>query len=184
MPVEESFTPATPVASNSPLVHLPIIPMMIAGIGAQFLGMAHRAIEVTIEILRNKVSVDPGTSIHERPGVLADIASYSAAVAAARSHLHASMAALWNKVRDQLPTVEDRAALFSAGQYAAAVARASVVAMHAAAGTTALYVDCPLERSIRDLQTMDRHIAAQPIWLEDAGRVLLGYQPINPLFMI
>jgi alkylation response protein AidB-like acyl-CoA dehydrogenase len=184
VPVEDSFTPAPPVASNSPLVQLPIIPMMIAGIGAQFLGMARAAIAVTIEILRNKVSVDPGASIHERPGVLADIASYSAAVAAARSHLHASMAALWDKVREQLPTVEDRAALYSAGLYAAAVARASVVAMHAAAGTTALYVDCPLERSIRDLQTMDRHIAAQPIWLEDAGRVLLGYEPINPLFMI
>jgi hypothetical protein len=56
--------------------------------------------------------------------------------------------------------------------------------MHAAAGTTALYVDCPLERSMRDLQAMDRHIAAQPVWMEDAGRVLLGHEPINPLFMI
>jgi alkylation response protein AidB-like acyl-CoA dehydrogenase len=184
VPVEDSFTPAPPVASDSPLVQLPIIPMMIAGIGAQFLGMARTAIAVTIEILRNKVSVDPGASIHERPGVLADIASYTAAVAAAGSHLHASMAAMWDKVRHQLPTAEDRAALYSAGLYAATVARASVVAMHAAAGTTALYVGCPLERSIRDLQTMDRHIAAQPIWLEDSGRVLLGHEPINPLFMI
>ena len=56
--------------------------------------------------------------------------------------------------------------------------------MHAAAGTTALYVDCPLERSLRDLQTMERHITAQPVWLEDAGRVLLGHEPTNPLFMI
>jgi hypothetical protein len=56
--------------------------------------------------------------------------------------------------------------------------------MHAAAGTTALYIDCPLERSIRDLQTMERHIAAQPIWLEDAGRVLVGHEPIHPMFMI
>ena len=55
--------------------------------------------------------------------------------------------------------------------------------MHAAAGTTALYVDCPLERSLRDLQTMERHITAQPLWLEDAGRVLLAIAD-NPLFMI
>ena len=184
VPVEDSFAPAPPVASNSPLAQLPIIPMMVAGIGAQFLGMARAAIAVTIEILRNKVSVDPGASIRERPSVLADIASYSAAVAAAGSHLHASMAAMWDKVRHQLPTAEDRAALYSAGLYAATVARAGVVAMHAAAGTTALYVDCPLERSIRDLQTMERHIAAQPLWLEDAGRVLVGHEPINPLFMI
>jgi alkylation response protein AidB-like acyl-CoA dehydrogenase len=184
VPFEDSFAPAPPAASNSPLAQLPIIPIMIAGFGAQFLGMACAAITVTIEILRNKVSVDPGASIRERPGVLVDIASYSAAVAAARSHLHESMDALWEKVRHQLPTAEDRAALYSAGLYAATVARASVVAMHAAAGTTALYVDCPLERSLRDLQTMDRHIAAQPVWLEDAGRALLGHEPINPLFMI
>ncbi len=184
VPVEDSVAPAPPVANNSPLAQLPIIPMMVAGIGAQFLGMARSALAVTIEILRNKVSVDPGASILERPSVLADIASYRAACAAAESHLHATMATLWDKVRHQLPTVEDRAALYSAGLYAASVARECVLAMHAAAGTTALYVDCPLERSIRDLQTMERHIAAQPVWLEDSGRVLLGHEPINPLFMI
>jgi indole-3-acetate monooxygenase len=184
VPVEDSFAPAPPVAGNSQLAQLPIVPVMIAGMGAQFLGMARAAIAVTIEILRNKVSVDPGTSIRERPSVLADIASYSAAVAAAGSHLHTSMTAVWDNVRNHLPTAEDRAALYSASLHAAAIARAGVVAMHSAAGTPALYIDCPLERSIRDLHTMERHIAAQPLWLEDAGRVLLGHEPTNPLFMI
>jgi alkylation response protein AidB-like acyl-CoA dehydrogenase len=184
VPVEDSFVPAPPVASTSQLAQLPIIPVMTAGFGAQLLGMARAAIAVTIEILRTKVSVDPGTSIRERPSVLADIASYSAAVAAARSHLHTSMAAVWENVRNKLPTAEDRAALYSAALHAAAIARAGVVAMHSAAGTPALYIDCPLERSVRDLHTMERHIAAQPLWLEDAGRVLVGHEPINPLFMI
>ena len=184
VPVEDSIAPAPPTASNSQLGRLPIIPIMIAGIGAQFLGMARTAIAVTIEILRNKVSVEPGASIRERPSVLADIASYSAAVTAARSHLHATMDAIWDKVRRELPTAEDRAALYSAALSAATVARATVAAMHAAAGTTALYIDCPLERSMRDLQTMDRHIAAQPLWLEDSGRVLVGHEPVHPLFMI
>jgi indole-3-acetate monooxygenase len=184
VPVEDSFAPAPPAASSSALAQLPIIPMMVAGIGAQFLGMARAAIAVTIEILRNKVSVDPGASIQERQGLLADIASHSAAVTAAGSHLQASMGAIWDKVRHQLPTAGDRAALYSAGLHAATVGRAAVAAMHTTAGTTALYVDCPLERSIRDLQTMERHIAAQPLWLEDSGRVLVGHEPINPLFMI
>jgi alkylation response protein AidB-like acyl-CoA dehydrogenase len=184
VPVGDSFAPAPPVAGNSQLAQLPIIPVMIAGIGAQFLGMARTAMAVTIEILRTKMSVDPGASIRERPSVLADIASYSAAVAAAGSHLHTSMAAMWEKARHQLPTAEDRAALYSASLHAASIARAGVVAMHAAAGTPALYIDCPLERSVRDLHTMEQHIAAQPLWLEDAGRVLVGYTPTNPLFMI
>jgi indole-3-acetate monooxygenase len=184
VPFEESFAPGPPVASSSPLDQLPAIPIMTAGLAAQFLGMARAAIACAIEILRNKVSVDPGTSIGDRSGVLADIALHSTAVAAARRHLHASVAVMWDKVNNRLPTVEDRAALFSASLYGDAVGRAAVVAMHMAAGTTALYVDCPLERSIRDLQTMDRHVGAQPLWLEDSGRVLLGHKPINPLFMI
>jgi alkylation response protein AidB-like acyl-CoA dehydrogenase len=157
---------------------------MTAGIAAQFLGMARAAIAVTLDILRNKVSVDPGASIRERPSVLADLASYNAAVAAAGSHLRTSLAAVWDIARDTVPTTQDRATLYSASLHAAATARAGVVAMHAAAGTPALYIDCPLERSLRDLQTMEQHIAAQPLWLEDAGRVLLGYEPTNPLFMI
>jgi alkylation response protein AidB-like acyl-CoA dehydrogenase len=184
VPIEDSFAPAPPVASDSPLAQLPIIPMMVAGIGAQFLGMARAAIAVAIEILRNKESVDPGMSMRERPSVFADIALASTAVAAAKSHLHASMAELWGRVRHRLATAEDRAALYSAGLYAVSVARACILAMHAAAGTTALYIDCPLERSIRDLYTMERHIAAQPFWSEDSGRVMLGQEPVNPLFMI
>jgi alkylation response protein AidB-like acyl-CoA dehydrogenase len=184
VPIEESCAPAPPMANSSPLMQLPIIPVMIAGIGAQFLGMARRAVAVTIDILRGKNSVDPGASIRERPGALADIASYNAAVAAAGSHLHGTMETIWETARQRVPTARDRAALYSAGLYAAAVARAAVMAMHAAAGTTALYIDCPLERSIRDLQTMERHIAAQPIWLEDSARVLLDHEPTNPLFMI
>ena len=184
VPVEDSCAPAPPVAGHSPLARLPIIPVMTAGLGAQFLGMARAAMAVTIEILRTKVSVDPGASIRERPSVLADIASYSAAVAAARSHLHTRMAAVWDHVRHHLPTAEDRAALYSASLHAAVVARAGVMAMHAAAGTPALYVDCPLEWSVRDLHTMEQPIAAQPLWLEDAGRVLLGQAPTHPLFLI
>src|SRR5262245_15793353 len=184
VPAEDSFSPAPPVAGTSPLAQIPIIPVMTAGIAAQFLGMARAAIAVTLEILRNKVSVDPGASIRERPSVLADLASYNAAVAAAGSHLHTSMASVWDIARDTVPTVQDRATLYGASLHAAASARACVTAMHAAAGTPALYIDCPLERSIRDLRTMDQHIAAQPLWLEDTGRVLLGYEPTNPLFMI
>jgi alkylation response protein AidB-like acyl-CoA dehydrogenase len=184
VPHADSFAPAPPAASRSPLAQLPIVPVVVAGLGAQFLGMARVAIPVTIEILRKKVTVDPGTSIRERPSVLADIAGHDAAVAAARGYLHETMTALWEKVQIQLPSAEDRAGLFSAALHAAAVGRSALLAMHAAAGTPALYVDCPLERSVRDALTMERHVAAQPIWQEDSGRILLGIEPVSPFFLI
>ena len=42
VPVEDSFAPAPPTASNSGLAQLPIIPMMIAGLGAQSWGWRAR----------------------------------------------------------------------------------------------------------------------------------------------
>jgi alkylation response protein AidB-like acyl-CoA dehydrogenase len=157
---------------------------MIAGLGAQFLGMASRAMTVATDILRTKVSVDTGARASDRPSVLTDIALHGAAVLAARSHLHTCMANIWDDASKSPPTADARATLYSAGLYAGATARDCVAAMHAAAGTTALYVDCPLERSLRDLSAMAQHVAAQPIWLEDSGRVRLGQAPTNPLFMI
>jgi indole-3-acetate monooxygenase len=184
VPEEESFAPAPPAASESPLSQLPIIPVMIAGLGAQLLGMARAAIAATIEVLQTKVSVDPGASIRERPALFIDIASSVTAVAAAESHLHASMAAMWAQVQHRLPTAADRAALYSAGLYASSAARSAILAMHTAAGTTGLYVDCPLERITRDLLAMETHIAMNPIWSEDSGRVMMGQEPVNPLYMI
>jgi alkylation response protein AidB-like acyl-CoA dehydrogenase len=184
VPAEDTLAPFPMADGGSPLTRLPIVATMVAGHAAQLLGMARRAIAVTIEILRTKISIDTGSKASDRPSVLADLASYDAALAAARSHLQARMARVWEEAEKGPPTAENRAALFSAGLHAGATARACVAAMHAAAGTTALYVDCPLERIVRDIVAMAQHVAAQPLWWEDSGRVLLGQAPTNPLFMI
>ena len=155
VPVEDSFSPAPPVAGHSQLAQLPILPVMTAGIGAQFLGMARAAIAVTIEILRHQ-------------GVSRPWRIDSRATECARRHRvvqrcgrcrrepppHQHDGSMGQR-QTTLPTAEDRAALYSASLHAAAIARAGVVAMHAAAGTPALYIDCPLERSVRDLHTME-----------------------------
>jgi alkylation response protein AidB-like acyl-CoA dehydrogenase len=184
VPAEDTLAPGPSATGGSPLAQLPIIATMVAGHGAQLLGMARRAMTVAIEILRTKISVDTGARASDRPSVLAEIASYDAALAAAKGNLHDRMAFVWDIAKKRPPTAEDRAAVYSAGLHAGATARACITAMHAAAGTTALYVDCPLERILRDLNAMAQHVAAQPLWLEDSGRVLLGQSPTNPLFMI
>ena len=184
VPAEDTVAPGPSADGREPLARLPIIATMVAGHAAQLLGMARRAMTVAIEILRTKIAVDTGARASDRPSVLAEIASYHAAVAAAKSHVHTSMTSVWDDVKKGPPTAEGRAALFSASLQAGATARACVTAMHAAAGTTALYVDCPLERIVRDVNTMAQHVAAQPLWLEDSGRVMLGQAPTNPLFMI
>jgi hypothetical protein len=62
------------------------------------------------------------------------------------------------------------------------VARETLDGAYAAAGTSALYTDCLLERAHRDLHAMLRHFVALPSWLEEAGKVSLGLAPAHPLF--
>jgi hypothetical protein len=64
------------------------------------------------------------------------------------------------------------------------MARATLEGVYAAAGTTSLYTSCPLERAHLDFHAMLRHVVAQPVWIEDAGKVMLGLPPSRPLYAI
>ena len=55
-------------------------------------------------------------------------------------------------------------------------------ALYTAAGTSAIYQTCPLERAHRDFRVMLQHIVAQPLWLEESGRIAMGLNPVNPQY--
>jgi hypothetical protein len=73
-------------------------------------------------------------------------------------------------------------------QFAAVLGRAArklnivQVCLWWAAGTSALYVDCPIERAHRDIHTVTQHVILAQMWLQEAGRVRLGLKPSNPFF--
>jgi hypothetical protein len=79
-------------------------------------------------------------------------------------------------------TLEERAAIWSAAQHASVAARDLVRRAYDAAGASALYATCPLERAHRDIHAVVQHIILSPSWLEDAGRVWLDLEPDNPMF--
>jgi Acyl-CoA dehydrogenase, C-terminal domain len=54
--------------------------------------------------------------------------------------------------------------------------------MYEAAGTSALYVDCPIERAHREVHAAMQHVVFAPFWLEATGQVRLGLRPQNPVF--
>jgi alkylation response protein AidB-like acyl-CoA dehydrogenase len=76
-----------------------------------------------------------------------------------------------------------RASLFAAARFAAIHARDAVRRAYELGGTSALYVDCPLERAHRDVHAACQHIILNELWLEDAGRVWLGGAPASPMFV-
>jgi alkylation response protein AidB-like acyl-CoA dehydrogenase len=179
-------SPADGVSLDAPIGRMPIIPSMAAGYGAQLLGIGRTALETVVALTATKVNVDPGRpGMGERGDVLAAIPRHSTALDAARTHLHACASRLWERAGAGRPaSLEEITAMWGAAHHAAAAGRNAVDAMYAAGGTSSIYEDCPLERAYRDVHAMDRHIVAQPIWLEDAGRVRLGLAPLHPLFAL
>jgi alkylation response protein AidB-like acyl-CoA dehydrogenase len=166
------------------LGRMPIVCNMAAGFGAQLLGVGRAAIEALVALSGDKPVVDPGPSLGERPAVLALIAEHQARLDAARGHLYDTVARLWRESEAGPASLERIAAVFAAAHHAMAQGRAAVGAAHASAGASSLYVSSPLERAHRDMHAMAAHVIAQPLWLEDTGRVQLGLKPVNPLYLV
>jgi alkylation response protein AidB-like acyl-CoA dehydrogenase len=113
------------------------------------------------------------------------VAEAAVTLRAARAQLVESVAAVWEKAKNCLAIdVHDVSRLWSAALFADQVSERVVNSMYAIGGTTSVYTSCLLERAHRDLHVMMRHQIAQPMWLEDAGRVVFGLAPNNPQYSI
>jgi len=123
--------------------------------------------------------------LRDRPAAQAAVTRQSTEVAAARAYLHDCTGQIWERALAGDAVRSDALAMtFGAASHAIEVAHKTVESMCATAGTSALYVESPLERAHRDMHAMLRHIIAQPVWQEQAGRVLFGMEPTDLLFTV
>jgi len=168
---------------DAPLGRIAINVNMVAGFAAQTLGVAQSAIDAIVDLARASGTRGAVTDLSERADAQAGVAMHAAATAAARLHLHRSMAGPWDLAcagKDASP--EDIGRVMGASLHANQVAQAAVDAMYALGGTRSLYTEGVLERAHRDVHAMLRHIVAQPMWVEDAGRAIFGLEPASPMF--
>jgi alkylation response protein AidB-like acyl-CoA dehydrogenase len=183
VPAERTFCFTDPTQLDRPLSRMPMAPTMCAGCAALCLGMAQAATDTLLELGASKVQVGPFPGLRERPAVQVMVASAAAKLEAARLLLHGALGDLWATCMRGTPVTDaQRARVFASGLHAAQTAKAVVTSMYEAAGTSALYIDCPLERAHRDIYAVMQHVQLAPMWLEDAGRVRLGLTPQTPFF--
>ena len=183
MPAERTFCFTDPTQLDRPLSRMPMAATMCAGCAALCLGMAQAATDTLLELGASKVQVGPFPGLRERPAVQVMVASTAAQLEAARLLLHGALGDLWATCMRGTPVTDaQRARVFESGLHAAQTAKAVVTSMYEAAGTSALYIDCPLERAHRDIYAVMQHVQLAPMWLEGAGRVRLGLTPQTPFF--
>jgi alkylation response protein AidB-like acyl-CoA dehydrogenase len=183
VPAALTFSPGDKPTLDEPIGRVPMICTMSAGFAAQTLGMADAALRTLAALAHTKANVEAGPGLRDRAPVQVFVARQTAALEAARGHLRRRTRELWDAAEAGLhASPEQIGAVWAASHHAVDVAGTTLDGAYSAAGTSALYTTCPLERQHRDLHAMLAHVVAQPIWLEDAGKVKLGMAPTHPLF--
>ena len=149
------------------------------------IGLAQKSIDTVVDMGRTHVTPGPIPDLRDRAGAQEAVARRQAGLAGARANLHTCVDAIWSRaVAGEQCTNQERAAAFGAIRHANEWSMETVSEMCALGGTRALYTSSPLERIQRDSHTMMRHLAAMPIWAENAGRVMFGLEPEFPLFNV
>jgi alkylation response protein AidB-like acyl-CoA dehydrogenase len=185
VPERWTISPAMQPTLDRPIGRVPIICTMAAGFASQTLGMADAALRTLLALADTKLNVEPGPGLRDRPAVQLLLARQTAALEAARSLLRRRTEEVWRCAEAGAPSsLAQITAVWTAAHHAVDMATSTLEEVYAAAGTTALYTACPLERAHRDLHAMLRHVIAQPVWIEDAGKVMLGAAPSRPLYAI
>jgi indole-3-acetate monooxygenase len=180
VPVEKSISMLDPDRLNLPISRLPFGATMSAGCAAICLGLAQTALDTLAELASVKTQVDPTPGLRDRPSLQALVATAAAEVDGARLLLHSALDDVWANCQEATDvTSKQRARVWRSAVLAVRKSKSVVTAVYEAAGTSALYVDCPIERIHRDIHAVAQHIILAPTWLEEAGRVDLGLEPTN-----
>jgi indole-3-acetate monooxygenase len=148
------------------------------------LGIARAALDAMTALAAEKRSQPGNTLLRDDPYVQAELGRAASLLGAARAYLHQALAEHWSAVQaGATPTRQLRSALRLATAYAVTAAQQVVDAMHALAGSSAVYTSNPIERYFRDVHTAATHVAMRaPQAYVTGGQLLLDLEPRRGYF--
>jgi alkylation response protein AidB-like acyl-CoA dehydrogenase len=147
------------------------------------LGLARRAIEEARKVVISKTATLEAVLLKDLGRVRLGIAEAEMKLGAARAFTHQSLDRLWSEILTRgRPTREARVNMALSRVNAFRAAREVAQLMCDTAGSPSIYSSNPLDRLLRDAQTMNQHIMAQEAMLEHLGGVSLGEANPLPVF--
>jgi indole-3-acetate monooxygenase len=188
VPVEQTFSFQDPnlVKRPGPLYAFPLI--FLAKQTAPALGVARYAIDSVITAASGKSArrYMVGKRI-ETPKMLCDdvfvqesVARADAILAAARAYVFELIEDIWATLRGGGGLSPLQLARFSTVHaYVTEACVDAVQLMYKVSGGTAVYEEGALARCLRDVQTMNQHVASSLRTWEAGGRQLLGLEPLR-----
>ena len=138
-------------------------------------GIARAALGHFADLAAQKKPRASAKLLRDKASVQLAVAEAETLLRSARAFVFEAVDTVWRATEERrTPTPEEQALVHLACTQACEASIRCVEIVHAAAGTTANFTACPLERCMRDVRVIPQHIMVGPQWKEFAGRVLLG----------
>lgn len=188
---ENVFVPRERVTSlfNPPHVYpepqyqMPVLSLVAPMIAAVALGIARAALDEMYELAGSKTPSMSMTPLTERPVAQVTMAQAEGELGAARAYLYDTVDDIWQTVLGEgTPSLRQEALCRIASNQATATSARVARIASTLAGSTSVYNTSSLQRHARDTDVITHHFTQSPHVWEDAGRALMGLQPLAPLF--
>jgi alkylation response protein AidB-like acyl-CoA dehydrogenase len=183
VPEQRVFSLFFPDARPEPLYQMPVLTQVAPAIAVVALGIARAALDEVTGLAASKMPTMSQQPLAQRPAAQVEIARAEAALGAARAFLYDSADDVWQTVvAGDEPTMRQRSLCRAASNHATEVSAAVARTASTLAGSTSVYNSSALQRHARDADVITHHFTQSPHVWEDAGRTLLGLEPLAPLF--
>jgi alkylation response protein AidB-like acyl-CoA dehydrogenase len=143
------------------------------------LGIARGAIDAFVELAMSKTPTMSQTPLAARPTIHAAVAQAEAKYQSARAYLHEVAREIWATVEageDVPDAIEARRRL--ACLTVAESSEYVVDSLYRLGGAASIQADSRLDRALRDVHTVNQHLAISPVWWEKTGQAYFG-QPLG-----
>ena len=151
--------------------------MTFAGVA---LGIARAALDEFIAVAAAKTPSYTAATLRDSTAVQSDVALAEGHLGASRAYMLEMAGEAWQALgRGEALDLDRRARLRIACAYASARAREVVAMAYHRAGATAIHARNPFERRFRDMNTVAQQVQAAPSNFENAGKAILGLDPVG-----
>lgn len=175
VPARNIVQPIGGVAIDDPLLRFPVGARLAYNKVAVSLGIARAALDTFQALAAGKVPRFNSRKLAQLSHAQRAAAEAMARVVRAEDTLMARTEGLWRKAQAaEAVTSQERAVYQLVCSDAVRSCTESVDLLAEAAGTSANWLDHPLERLARDARVVRQHVTVASQQMEDAGRVLLG----------
>lgn len=177
-----SFIRGGPVLVDEPICHFPALALAALSFAVVGLGAARAALDEVTELAVAKTSITGAPRLADRAYAQTEIARAEVGLGAARAFLYEQVDKVWEVIAAGSEiAVNDKVMLRLAANHAAQSAVDVAQAAFSLAGTTAIFLENPIQRHLRDALVVKQHAFLGDGLYESAGRLMLGL-PATPGF--